>query len=85
MLMLIRPYSYSSNMIFWWSLEDSSPLPVTPDYGSPAVCYADGVFDSRFDRFITVREGSQDSIAINFTPAHFYNLFGDLLLLFLII
>lgn len=46
-------------MIYWWSLEYSSPSPITPDYGGPAVCYADGVFDSRFDRFITVREGTQ--------------------------
>ncbi|KAJ4867532.1 alpha/beta-Hydrolases superfamily protein [Raphanus sativus] len=36
--------------------KDSSPKPITPDYGSPAVTYADGVFDSRFNRFVTVRE-----------------------------
>lgn len=35
----------------------SSPLPITPDYGGPSVCYADGVFDSKFGRFVTVREG----------------------------
>lgn len=37
---------------------DSSVKPITPDYGGPVVSYADGVFDSRFDRFIAVREGS---------------------------
>lgn len=36
---------------------DSSPIPITPDYGGPLVCYADGVFDSRFSRYITIREG----------------------------
>jgi len=36
---------------------DSSPKPITPDYGTPAVTYADGVFDSRFNRYVTVREG----------------------------
>ena len=36
---------------------DSSPKPLTPDYGGPVVSYADGVFDSRFSRFVTVREG----------------------------
>ncbi|XP_034674851.1 uncharacterized protein LOC117906029 isoform X1 [Vitis riparia] len=43
------------------SSEYSSPSPITPDYGGPAVCYADGVFDSRFDRFITVREDRRES------------------------
>lgn len=32
-------------------------MPVTPDYGGPVVCYADGVFDQRFNRYVTVREG----------------------------
>ncbi|KAF3547462.1 hypothetical protein DY000_02010677 [Brassica cretica] len=41
---------------------DSPPKPITPDYGSPAVTYADGVFDARFHRYITVREdGRQDT------------------------
>uniref|UniRef100_A0A803M2L5 Peptidase S9 prolyl oligopeptidase catalytic domain-containing protein n=1 Tax=Chenopodium quinoa TaxID=63459 RepID=A0A803M2L5_CHEQI len=35
---------------------DSSPSPITPDYGGPTICYADGVFDPRFPRFITVME-----------------------------
>ncbi|XAR59475.1 Bleomycin hydrolase [Bertholletia excelsa] len=38
------------------SSKDSTPVPVTPEYGGPIVRYADGVFDCRFDRFITVRE-----------------------------
>ena len=36
---------------------DSSPKPLTPNYGGPIVSYADGVFDSRFSRFVIVREG----------------------------
>ncbi|XP_021722624.1 uncharacterized protein LOC110690106 [Chenopodium quinoa] len=35
---------------------DSSPSPITPDYGGPTICYADGVFDPRFPRFISVME-----------------------------
>ncbi|XP_034887484.1 dipeptidyl-peptidase 5 isoform X2 [Populus alba] len=35
---------------------DSSPVPLTPDYGGPVVSYADGVFDLRFNRFVTVME-----------------------------
>ncbi|KAJ4851045.1 hypothetical protein Tsubulata_049926 [Turnera subulata] len=35
---------------------DSNPVPLTPDYGGLVVTYADGVFDSRFNRFITVME-----------------------------
>ncbi|GMP44155.1 hypothetical protein CsSME_00013217 [Camellia sinensis var. sinensis] len=41
-------------------LADSSPLPLTPDYGGPLVCYADGVFDSRFNRYVTVREDRRE-------------------------
>ncbi|XP_074279287.1 uncharacterized protein LOC141604721 [Silene latifolia] len=40
---------------------DSSPSPITPDYGGPLVCYADGVFDSRFPRYITVMEDQRES------------------------
>lgn len=36
---------------------DYSPVALTPDYGGPIVCYADGVFDARFGRYLTVREG----------------------------
>lgn len=36
---------------------DSVPVPLTPDYGGPLVSYADGEFDSRFDRYVTVMEG----------------------------
>ncbi|KAF3513714.1 hypothetical protein F2Q69_00010182 [Brassica cretica] len=36
--------------------QHSSPKPITPDYGSPAFTYADGVFDAGFHRYITVRE-----------------------------
>lgn len=39
---------------------DSSPSPLTPDYGGPLACYADGVFDTRFGRFITVREDRRE-------------------------
>ncbi|KAF8410015.1 hypothetical protein HHK36_002535 [Tetracentron sinense] len=40
---------------------DSSPVPLTPDYGEPVVCYADGVFDSRFNRYVTIREDRRES------------------------
>lgn len=36
---------------------ETFPIPLTPDYGGPVVRYADGVFDLRLDRYITVREG----------------------------
>ena len=38
-------------------LADVPPVPLTPDYGGPVVSYADGTLDSRFNRFISVREG----------------------------
>ncbi|XP_075093023.1 dipeptidyl-peptidase 5 [Nicotiana tabacum] len=43
------------------SSTDSAPLPLTPDYGGQSVCYADGVFDSRFNRYVTVREDQHES------------------------
>ncbi|KAF8022934.1 hypothetical protein BT93_F0449 [Corymbia citriodora subsp. variegata] len=42
-------------------LKGSPPLPITPDYGGPSVCYADGVFDSRFGRYVTVREDRREN------------------------
>ncbi|KAL3732789.1 hypothetical protein ACJRO7_022330 [Eucalyptus globulus] len=42
-------------------LKESLPLPITPDYGGPSVCYADGVFDSRFGRYVTVREDRREN------------------------
>jgi dipeptidyl aminopeptidase/acylaminoacyl peptidase len=46
--------------------KDSSPVPLTPDYGGPVVSYADGVFDARFDRYVTVQEDRRES-SINST------------------
>ena len=46
----------SADISIWWKA-DSSPVPLTPDYGGPVVSYADGVFDARFDRYVTVQEG----------------------------
>ncbi|PSR99741.1 Dipeptidyl aminopeptidase [Actinidia chinensis var. chinensis] len=39
---------------------DSFPLPLTPDYGGPLVSYADGEFDSHFNRYVTVREDGRE-------------------------
>ncbi|KAI8013496.1 Dipeptidyl aminopeptidase BIII [Camellia lanceoleosa] len=57
--------NYKDQRLYKQSIEsrDSSPLPLTPDYGGPLVCYADGVFNSRFNRYVTVREDRrQDSL-----------------------
>ncbi|KAM7279415.1 hypothetical protein ACFE04_006549 [Oxalis oulophora] len=43
------------------SSKDSSPAPLTPDYGGPVVSYADGVFDHRFNRYVTVMEDGRKS------------------------
>ncbi|XP_068494908.1 dipeptidyl-peptidase 5-like [Phaseolus vulgaris] len=40
---------------------DVPPIPLTPDYGSPVVSYADGIYDGRFNRFVSVREDRQES------------------------
>ncbi|GAU20487.1 hypothetical protein TSUD_130440 [Trifolium subterraneum] len=40
---------------------DVPPIPLTPDYSGPVVSYADGVLDTRFNRFIAVREDRRES------------------------
>ncbi|KAK7316754.1 hypothetical protein RJT34_00454 [Clitoria ternatea] len=39
---------------------DVPPKPLTPDYGGPVVSYADGIFDARFNRFVSVREDRRE-------------------------
>ncbi|XWS25670.1 hypothetical protein CRYUN_Cryun27aG0087500 [Craigia yunnanensis] len=63
----------SQGHLFWLesrpseSGADSCPVPITPDYGGPFVSYADGIFDSRLDHYITVMEDRRES-SINATP-----------------
>ncbi|KAK7305102.1 hypothetical protein VNO77_43002 [Canavalia gladiata] len=40
---------------------DVPPIPLTPDYGGPVVSYADGTLDTRFNRFVSVREDRRES------------------------
>ncbi|CAH9148779.1 unnamed protein product [Cuscuta epithymum] len=59
------------------SSHDSAPTPITPDYGGPQVCYADGVFDLRFNRFVTVREDSRKSSTNSLTTIVSVDLSSD--------
>ncbi|KAL9281369.1 putative bleomycin hydrolase [Arabidopsis thaliana] len=59
--------------------KDSSPKPITPDYGAPAVTYADGVFDSRFNRYVTVREDGRKDRSNPITTIVEVNLSGETL------
>ncbi|XP_058221016.1 uncharacterized protein LOC131331166 isoform X1 [Rhododendron vialii] len=54
--------NYKDQRLYKQSIQsgDSSPLPLTPDYGAPSVCYADGVFDSHFNRYVTVMEDRRE-------------------------
>ncbi|KAK3039385.1 hypothetical protein RJ639_027634 [Escallonia herrerae] len=55
--------NYKDQRLYKQSIErkDSTPVPLTPDYGGPLVSYADGVFDTRFSRYVTVREDRRKS------------------------
>ncbi|KAM1312889.1 uncharacterized protein LOC126603532 [Malus sylvestris] len=55
--------NYKDQRLYKQSLssKDSAPTPLTPDYGGPVISYADGVFDARFNRFVTVREDRRES------------------------
>ncbi|KAI3512083.1 hypothetical protein L1887_19263 [Cichorium endivia] len=60
--------NYKDQRLYKQSLgsKDSAPVPLTPDYGGPLVSYADGVYDTSLNRYITVsedrRKSSLDSI-----------------------
>ncbi|KAF9622679.1 hypothetical protein IFM89_032600 [Coptis chinensis] len=54
--------NYEDQRLYKLLIGDSSPVPITPDYGGPVVRYADGVLDSRFNRYITVMEDTRTSI-----------------------
>ncbi|XP_077212900.1 dipeptidyl-peptidase 5-like isoform X2 [Tasmannia lanceolata] len=53
--------NYRDQRLYKQFIGDPSPLPLTPDYGGPVVRYADGVVDSLFNRYITVREDHRES------------------------
>ncbi|KAM1134065.1 hypothetical protein ACFX19_043945 [Malus domestica] len=55
--------NYKDQRLYKQSLSsnDSTPTPLTPDYGGPVISYADGVFDARFNRFVTVQEDRRES------------------------
>lgn len=48
-----------SDLMFYFGRGTVSyPVPITPDYGGPVVSFADGVYDARFNRYVTVMEGN---------------------------
>ncbi|KOM24909.1 hypothetical protein LR48_Vigan17s000500 [Vigna angularis] len=53
--------NYKDQRLYQQSISslDVPPIPLTPDYGSPVVSYADGIYDGRFNRFVSVREEAQ--------------------------
>ncbi|CAN0922225.1 Dipeptidyl aminopeptidase BIII [Linum grandiflorum] len=55
--------NYKDQRLYKQSIDgqDSSLVPITPDYGGPVITYADGVFDQRFNRYLTVREDCRES------------------------
>ncbi|CAH1452196.1 unnamed protein product [Lactuca virosa] len=54
--------NYKDQRLYKQSIRSpSSPVALTPDYGEPLVCYADGVFDKRFNRYVTIREDRRES------------------------
>ncbi|XP_019423929.1 PREDICTED: dipeptidyl-peptidase 5 [Lupinus angustifolius] len=55
--------NYKDQRLYKQSLSslDVPPVPLTPDYGGPVVSYADGIFDPRFNRYVSVREDRRES------------------------
>ncbi|XP_014522576.2 uncharacterized protein LOC106779059 [Vigna radiata var. radiata] len=55
--------NYKDQRLYQQSISslDVPPIPLTPDYGSPVVSYADGIYDERFNRFVCVREDRRES------------------------
>ncbi|XP_020517420.1 uncharacterized protein LOC18424793 isoform X3 [Amborella trichopoda] len=53
---------YNDQRLYMQSIDGGgSPVPISPEYGGHVVCYADGVVDKHFNRFITVREDHRES------------------------
>ncbi|URE38643.1 Dienelactone hydrolase family [Musa troglodytarum] len=53
--------NYKDQRLYKHFVGGPSPVPITPDYGGPLVCYADGNFDPHFSRYITVMEDHRKS------------------------
>ncbi|KAJ6815878.1 uncharacterized protein M6B38_418560 [Iris pallida] len=53
--------NYKDQRLYKQLIGDHLPVPLTPDYGGPLACYADGVFHLHFDRYITVMEDRHQS------------------------
>lgn len=54
--------NYKDQRLYKQSVKgDHHPVPITPDYGGPTVCYADGLVDLHLNRYITVREDHRES------------------------
>ncbi|KAM0933255.1 putative bleomycin hydrolase [Dioscorea sansibarensis] len=53
--------NYEDQRLYKQSFGDLAPVPITPDYDGPVVCYADGVFDCHFHRYITIMEDRRQS------------------------
>ncbi|MCL7025642.1 hypothetical protein MKW94_024413, partial [Papaver nudicaule] len=53
--------NYKDQRLYKQIIGGSVPLPITPDYGGSVVRYADGVFDSRSNSYITVMEDHRES------------------------
>ncbi|KAK9166848.1 hypothetical protein Scep_002039 [Stephania cephalantha] len=53
--------NYKDQRLYKQLIGDSFPEPLTPDYGGPVVCFADGVFVSRFNSYISVMEDHRES------------------------
>ncbi|XP_057793764.1 probable dipeptidyl-peptidase 5 isoform X2 [Salvia miltiorrhiza] len=59
------------------SSKDSAPVPLTPDYNGPHVCYADGVFDFRLNCYVTVMEDRRESSTCSITTIVSVDLRGN--------
>ncbi|KAJ3695862.1 hypothetical protein LUZ60_001239 [Juncus effusus] len=53
--------NYTDQRLYKHSIGGLLPEPITPDFGGPSIRYADGVFDSHFNRYISVMEDSCES------------------------
>ncbi|KAL5706033.1 hypothetical protein ACHQM5_024248 [Ranunculus cassubicifolius] len=53
--------NYKDQRLYKYKIGDPSPLPLTPDYGEPVVRYADGVFNSHLNSYVTIMEDYRES------------------------
>ncbi|KVI00013.1 hypothetical protein Ccrd_021758 [Cynara cardunculus var. scolymus] len=72
--------NYKDQRLYKQSIDSKDPpVPLTPEYDGPVVSYADGVYDTSLNRYITVREDRRESSLNSITSIVSIELSGNII------